>query len=56
VARLSARSGHVRLSTIGVTEEDLPRVVASALQHPLLGNTPDPPDADELFAVLEAAL
>jgi maleylacetate reductase len=56
VARLAARSGHVRLSTLGVTEEDLPRVVEAAGNHPLLGNTPDPPGADELRAVLEGAL
>lgn len=56
IARLAARSGHVRLSTLGVGEEHLPRVVDAALQHPALGNTPDPPGADELQAVLERAL
>jgi hypothetical protein len=26
------------------------------MQHPALGNTPDPPDEDELLALLRAAL
>lgn len=56
IARLSARSGHVRLSTLGVREEQLAAVVEAVLQHPALGNTPDPPDGDELRAVLERAL
>jgi alcohol dehydrogenase class IV len=56
IARLAARSGHTRLSTLGVGEEHLPQVVEAALRHPALGNTPDPPDAEELLAVLERAL
>jgi alcohol dehydrogenase class IV len=46
----------MRLSTLGVGEEQLRPVVDAALQHPALHNTPDPPGADELLAVLERAL
>jgi len=55
-AKLSARSGHTRLSTLGVEEEHLPPVAAAVMQHPALGNTPDPPDEDELLALLRDAL
>ena len=55
-AKLSARSGHIRLATLGVEEEHLPPVAAAAVQHPALGNTPDPPDEDELLALLRGAL
>jgi maleylacetate reductase len=55
-ARLSARSGHTRLATLGVEDEDLPRVAAAVMQHPALGNTPDPPGEDELLALLRRAL
>ena len=55
-ARLSARSGHTRLSTLGVGEEHLAPVAAAVMQHPALGNTPDPPDEDELLALLREAL
>ena len=55
-AKLSARSGHTRLATLGVEEEHLPRVAAAVMQHPALGNTPDPPDEDELLALLRNAL
>jgi len=56
IARLAARCGHVRLSTLGVTEDVLPRVADAAVQHPALGNTPDPPSRDELLELLERAL
>jgi alcohol dehydrogenase class IV len=56
IARLAARSGHVRLSTLGVEEAQLPRVVDAVLQHPALANTPDPPGPDELRELLEGAL
>jgi alcohol dehydrogenase class IV len=39
-----------------VEEEQLAAVVEAVLQHPGLGNTPDPPDGDELLALLERAL
>jgi alcohol dehydrogenase class IV len=55
-ARLSARSGHTRLATLGVEEEHLPPVAAAVIQHPALGNTPDPPGEDELLALLRDAL
>ena len=56
IARIAARSGHTRLSTLGVTEEHLPAVVAQALGHPATQNTPDPPGQDELLEMLRAAL
>ena len=55
-AKLSARSGHTRLATLGVEEEHLPRVAAAVMRHPALGNTPDPPDEAELLALLRDAL
>jgi maleylacetate reductase len=55
-SKLSARSGHTRLATLGVEEEDLPRVAAAAMTHPALGNTPDPPDEAELLELLRNAL
>jgi maleylacetate reductase len=55
-SRLSARSGHTRLATLGVEEEHLPPVAAAVMQHPALANTPDPPGEDELLALLRSAL
>lgn len=55
-AKLSARSGHTRLATLGVEEEHLPRVAAAVMEHPALANTPEPPDEDELLALLRDAL
>ncbi len=55
-AKLSARSGHTRLSTLGVEEGQLPGVAAAVMEHPALGNTPDPPDEEELLALLRDAL
>ncbi len=55
-AKLTARSGHTRLATLGVEEEHLPRVAAAVMEHPALGNTPEPPDEDELLALLRDAL
>jgi maleylacetate reductase len=56
IAKLSARSGHTRLATLGVEEEHLPPVAVAVMQHPALGNTPDPPGEEELLALLRAAL
>jgi maleylacetate reductase len=56
VAKLAARSGHTRLSTLGVEEEHLPEVVGAVLNHPGVAATPDPPGAEELEAMLRAAL
>ena len=55
-AKLSARSGHTRLATLGVEEEDLPRVAAAVMLHPALQNTPDPPSEAELLGLLRNAL
>jgi maleylacetate reductase len=56
VAKLSARSGHTRLATLGVQEQYLPSVAAAVMEHPALGNTPEPPDEEELLALLRDAL
>ena len=56
VARIAARCGHTRLSTLAVSEEHLPGVAAAVAEHPLLANTPDPPDEEELLGVLRGAL
>jgi alcohol dehydrogenase class IV len=56
VSELAALAGVTRLSDLGVERSALDSVVDVALQHPALGNTPDPPEADELLAVLEGAL
>jgi maleylacetate reductase len=55
-SKLSARSGHTRLATLGVEDEHLPRVAAAVMEHPALGNTPDPPAEEELLALLRNAL
>jgi maleylacetate reductase len=55
-AKLSARCGHTRLGTLGVEEEHLPRVAAAVMEHPALGNTPEPPGEAELLDLLRAAL
>jgi alcohol dehydrogenase class IV len=55
-AELSARSGHTRLATLGVEEQQLPPVASAVMQHPALANTPDPPGEDELLALLRDAL
>jgi alcohol dehydrogenase class IV len=56
LAKLAARSGHTRLSTLGVEESKLQDVVASVLPHPGLAATPDPPGEEELLELLRAAL
>jgi maleylacetate reductase len=56
VARLAARSGHTRLSTLGVNEEHLPAAVTAVLGHPALANMAEPPDEAELLELLRAAL
>jgi alcohol dehydrogenase class IV len=55
-AKLAARSGHTRLSTLGVQEAQLPEIAAVARIHPLLSNTPHPPDEAEMIRLLQAAL
>jgi alcohol dehydrogenase class IV len=56
VTELAARAEATRLGDLGVERTMLDEIVAAALQHPALGNTPDPPDEKELLAVLENAL
>jgi maleylacetate reductase len=56
LSRLCARSGHVRLRTLGVDDEELPGVAEAVAAHPLLANTPEPPEAEELLALLREAL
>jgi len=56
VAELAELAGPTKLSDLGVDAGQIDVVVAEALQRPDLGNTPDPPDAAELRAILEAAL
>lgn len=56
VVELAARAGVTRLGELGVERAALGDIVSAALQHPALGNTPDPPDPDELRSVLEGAL
>lgn len=56
LSRLAARSGHTRLRTLGVEEAQIDPIVAATLEHPLLVLTPDPPQADELRALLHAAI
>jgi alcohol dehydrogenase class IV len=41
---------------LGVREQQLTKVAETVAAHPLMGNTPDPPAAEELLTVLRAAL
>ena len=56
ISKLSARCGHTRLASLGVSPDQLPDVAETASAHPALATTPDPPDAAEVLGVLEAAL
>ncbi len=56
LAKLAARSGHTRLSTLGVEEPQLEEVVEAVLPHPGIAATPDPPGREELLELLRAAL
>ena len=56
VRALAARAGVTRLGELGLERSAIPAIVDQALQHPALGNTPDPPGAEELAAVLEGAV
>ena len=53
---LTALSGHTRLSTLGVTDAQLPGVAAIVAKHPLIANTPHPPNEAELAALVRGAL
>jgi maleylacetate reductase len=56
VTALSSQAEVTRLGELGVEQSALGDVVEAALQHPALGNTPDPPGADELTEVLQRAM
>ena len=56
VAELATLAGPRRLGEIGVGEDQVDAIVDEALKRPDLGNTPDPPDAEELRALLRDAL
>jgi maleylacetate reductase len=56
IAKLAARSGHTRLATLGVAEEQLPAVARDVQAHPALAATPEPPGEDELRGLLQEDL
>ena len=56
LAALAARSGQTRLSSLGVSEQQLPGIAEAVAAHPLAANTPDPPGSEELLALLREAL
>jgi maleylacetate reductase len=56
IAKLAARSGHTRLSTLGVEVRHIVEVVDTVQGHPGLAATPDPPQPDELLRLLHTAL
>jgi alcohol dehydrogenase len=56
VAKLSSLTGVTRLGELGVQPAQIDDVVSISLSHPAMGNTPSPPDAVELRAVVERAL
>jgi alcohol dehydrogenase class IV len=56
VTALASQAEVTRLSELGVERNALSGVVDASLQHPALGNTPDPPGREELTEVLERAL
>jgi maleylacetate reductase len=55
-AQLAAQAGVVRLSALGATEDHIPEIVEQASARAELQKTPDPPSADELTRMLQAAL
>lgn len=55
LAQLASRAPASRLRELGVSRDQLPEVVAQSLAHPALGNTPSPPDAEELESILHGA-
>jgi alcohol dehydrogenase class IV len=56
VGELAALAGPRRLSELGMEESQIDAVVEEALKRPDLSNTPNPPDAVELRALLRDAL
>jgi maleylacetate reductase len=55
-AHLAAQAHVTRLSALGVEEADFPDVVRAVSERVEVGNTPDPPAAGELEAMIRAAL
>jgi alcohol dehydrogenase class IV len=55
-AALAARAEVAGLSALGAGESHVEPIVAAVLKRAELANTPDPPGADELTAMLHAAL
>jgi alcohol dehydrogenase class IV len=55
-AQLAAQAHVLRLSALGATGDHIAEIVESASARSELQNTPDPPSADELTGLLEAAL
>jgi alcohol dehydrogenase class IV len=55
-AHLGAQAHVVRLSSLGVTEDQVPEIVDQASARAELQNTPDAPEPAELDALLRAAL
>jgi alcohol dehydrogenase class IV len=56
VAQLAAKAQASSLGELGVERGSLDAIVDASLEHPAIGNTPLPPDRDELLGVLESAL
>jgi maleylacetate reductase len=56
LAVVAALSGHTRLSSLGVSEQQLTRVAATVAEHPYSANTPQPPSEQELLELLREAL
>ena len=56
VRELSARAGVTNLRDLGVSADSIPAIVQAVSPRPELQNTPRPPDAGELRALVEAAL
>jgi alcohol dehydrogenase class IV len=56
ISKLAARSGHTRLTTLGVAEALLPEIVDAVQGHRGIEATPQPPDRDELLDLLRTAL
>ena len=57
VEPLSARAGVTTLGELGVTEDDLPRIMESVAQRgDIAANTPGAPSADDLREVIAAAI
>ena len=55
-AHLAARAHVTTLSALGVTDAQVPDIVAAAAERIELQNTPDPPSTDDLTRLLGSAL